>query len=379
MIWTGREGEWYFEIKDIPSVQKLLRFAATLFPRLLQREQRTCPSRRDLEGFMRGQLAPAENLRVLLHLTPGCSPCQEITSALWWAGSGRARRRNGDMMDYGPSVDRVFDRVRRIHSGLEAERVAARRLLAGLVGLPVIEWGVRLCEETRTWGLCELLLEASRAERSDEPREAEGLARLAVEIAAEIPAGAHPAGLVEDLTARAWIAVAEARRSGLDLPGAEEALRTAEAHLSRGVGERLEKARLCEARAALCSAQERFREADRLLHRALAVYRRTGQADLLGRAFVQQGYVRTCAGLLPEAAVSLRQGLALANAANAANTARDPGTALAALYSLGCLLHAGGHPREARALLGRIDPRWGDGAARGRLRRLQDEITASLG
>jgi hypothetical protein len=326
-------------------VYKILRFAVGLFPRLLKRGQKVCPPRQALEGFMRGQLGAEDNLRVLLHLAPGCTRCQEITADLWWAGAGRGGR-IAAVADYGQSVDRVFARVRHIQTGLEEERVVARRILAGLAGLPVTAWGVRLADE--------------------------GLARLAAEIACEIPVAVHPAGLVEELIARAWIAIAEARRAAVDLPGAEEALRTAEGHLARGSGERLEKARLHEAQAALLADQGRFREADRLLHRALVVYRRTGQADLLGRAFVQQGYLRACAGDLGGAAASLRQGLALASAVG------DPVTALAALFSLACLLHDGGRHREARALLARIDPRQAAGAARGRLIQLEGRITAAL-
>jgi hypothetical protein len=352
-------------------VYKILRFAVGLFPRLLKRGQKVCPPRQTLEGLMRGQLGGEDNLRVLLHLAPGCPRCQEITAELWWAGAGRAGRLAATA-DYGQSVDRAFDLVRRIHAGLEIERAAAQRILAGLAGLPVTEMGCRLSGEARTWSLCELLIERSRVVRSGEPRVAEALACLAVEIAGEVPAETHPAGLVEDLTARAWIAVAEARRAAVDLPAAEEALRKAERHLAHGSGERLAKARFSEVWAALRGAQGRFREADRLLYRTLVVYRRTGQADLLGRAFVLQGYLRTCAGDLPAAAVSLRQGLALAG------VARDPATALAALFSLACLLHDGGRHREARALLARIDPRQADGAARGRLMQLEGRITAAL-
>jgi tetratricopeptide (TPR) repeat protein len=312
------------------SVHNIVRFAAGLLAPLRRRDPGACPSRRELDGFMRGQLAAAENLRVLRHLLPGCRPCQEITAALWWAGAGRRPvRETGPALDHGPAVDRVYDRVRRIHSGLERERAAARQLLAPLAGLPPAVWIARLAGEPRTWGLCELLLERSRAARGSAPRDAEAIAGCAVAVAAAIPPGSHPARLCEDLTARAWIAVAEARRAGEDLAGAEEALERAGLHLLRGSGERLEKARLYGVRAALRSAQGRYPEAGRLLYRALVVYRRTGQADLLGRAFVQLGYVRACAGDLAGAVVALRQGLALADAT------RDPEIALAAVFILG--------------------------------------------
>jgi hypothetical protein len=325
------------------SVQTLLRLAVGLFPRFRKREQRTCPSRQVLEAFMRGRLDGEESLRVLLHLAPGCPRCRQITSELWWAAAGRGGRTRAAVGE-GLSLDRVFDRVRRIQAHLEAERAAARRVLADLAEVPVTWWGGRLAGAERTWGLCELLLERSREARSaEDPRAAEVLAGFAVAVIREIPADAHPSRLVEDLMARAWASVAEARRSRADLSGAEEALGAAEIHLIRGSGERLEKARLHQIQAALRCDQGRFREADRLLYRALAVYRRTGQADLLGRAFVQQAYVRTCAGDLEGAAVSLRQGLALADAT------RDPETALAALFVLG----NGGMRLATRATAGR--------------------------
>lgn len=288
---------------------------------------------------MRGRLDAEENLRVLKHLVPGCRHCQEVTADLWWAGAGRRARGSAAAADPGLSVERVFERIRRIHVGLEIERTAARQLLAEFAGLPVASWGARLAGEPPTWGLCELLLERSREARAEDPREAEAIAGYAVAVAGEIPAECHPAVLLQDLTARSWIAVAEARRAGEDLAGAEEALRNAESHLARGSGERLEKARLVGGWAALRSAQGRYREADRLLHRALVVYRRTGQADLLGRAFLQLGYVRTCAGDLAGAALALRQGLALADAE------RDPETALATVYILSCL-NPGGRGRR---------------------------------
>lgn len=324
---------------------------------------------------MRGKLGSQDNLRVLLHLLPGCPRCQEVTATLWWAGEGLRRGRSGrsgDLPDYEPSVSRVFARVRRVHAGLAAERAEAGRLLDELAAVPVSAWGSRLAGEERTWGLCELLLERSVALRSAEPRDAEGLARLAGDCAFDLPLGENPAPLTEDLRARCWVAVAEAQRAAGDLDRAEESLRTAESHLRQGSGERLEKARLVDARAALRGAQGRFAEADRLLRRAMAVYRRIGQVDLLGRALVFQGYARTCSGDLVGAAASLRQGLALAEAN------RDPGTALAALYSLACLLHDAGQHRTALSVLAQIDPRWGDSAARGRLGQLEGKITAAL-
>ena len=207
-------------------MHKILRFAAGLLSPFRRRRPSACLSRQALDGFMRGQLDAAGNRRVLLHLIPGCPRCQEITAELWWAGAG-LRTGAGTAVDPGPSVYRVFDQVRRIHAGLEIERATARQVLAGLVGLPVHAWAARLYGEPRTWGLSELLLERSRDARAVDPRDAEVIAHCAAAIAGEIPLGIHPAGFVEDLTARAWTAVAEARHACENLAGAEEALRDA--------------------------------------------------------------------------------------------------------------------------------------------------------
>lgn len=292
---------------------------------------------------MRGRLGPDDNARVLTHLVRGCPRCQEITAALWWAGSGRTSRGSATASTE-ISIGQVLDRVRGLHAGLAMERTAARRLLEGLSGAPVASWGARIAGEIPTWGLCETLLDRSRDVRAEAPRDAEAIAACAVAVAGAIRVDGHQVGHLGDLAARSWIAVAEARRVGGDLDSAEEALRAAEAHLVRGSGERLEKARLLGVRAALRCAQERYPEAGRLLYRALVIYRRAGQADLLGRTFVQLGYVRTCAGDLPGAAVALRQGLALADAAR---DPRDPDIALAAVYILSRL-----HPAERRMQVG---------------------------
>lgn len=285
---------------------------------------------------MRGRLGPDDNVRVLTHLVPGCARCQEITAGFWWAGSGRSSRGSA-ATDAGPSISQVLDRVRGLHAGLAMERTVARRLLEGLSGLPAASWGARIAGEIPTWGLCEMLLERSRDVRAEAPRDAEALAACAVAVAGAILADSHTAKHLDDLAARSWVAVGEARRLDGNLEGAEKALGEAEAHLARGSGERLEKARLLGVRAALRCAQERYEEAGRLLYRTLVIYRRAGQADLLGRTFVQLGYVRTCAGDLAGAAVALRQGLALADAAR---DPRDPDIALAAVYILSRLSSA---------------------------------------
>jgi len=240
-----------------------------------------------------------------------------VTAVLWrigeeapegWAEeSGRFR--------YEGMLERVFANAREVHATLAAERAAAGELLAELAGLPFERrrYLVRSDLRFRSWGLCDLLLHESGERRPDEPREAEELADLAVTLAEELRPAAVPQAVMENLRARAWGTLADARRSVGDFSGAEQAWACAEMRLARGTDDRLERARLLEILAALRSAQGRHDEAVRLLDRSLKTYRRTGQSHLLGRALLQKGSMRLSAGDPGAALAFLWQGLELAD------------------------------------------------------------------
>lgn len=277
------------------------------------------PTQADLEAFMLGRLSQRDSRRVLLHLLPGCPPCQAVTTA-WWTVGLEALPAVAARFQYDGVVDRVYDRVRHARAGLEAEREQARRDLAELENRPASRWLSRIQADSRyhTWGFCELLLDRSEAARREEsdppdgPEAAELCAGLAVAVAERIRPGVHPPLLLEELRARAWTAYADARRVAGDLAGAGESLRRAEAHLLRGTGDRLEKARLLERKAVLRAAQDRGEEAARLLSRAILLYRRAGQWDRVGQVLFELGCIRAASGDVKAALPALRQGLALA-------------------------------------------------------------------
>ena len=243
---------------------------------------------------MLGKLSQRESRRVILHLLAGCSRCQEVTSAFWHVdGVGGVAAGSppepGARFRYESALDRVLSRVRSARAGLEAERAEAHRLLAELDRRPRELWPAQVQSDARfhTWGVCELLLERSQAVR--DLGEAGLCAGLTVSLAGRIDLSVHPDVLVQELTARAWTALADVWREAGDLRTAEESLRCAEAHLLRGTGDRLERARLLERKAALRTAQERPEEAARLLSRAILLYRRLGQWDRVGRILLELG------------------------------------------------------------------------------------------
>jgi tetratricopeptide (TPR) repeat protein len=325
------------------------------------------PERRDLEKLVLGQLDAEENLRILLHLLPGCAHCREITAALWTGAAGGASGEHAAGAGYGTAVERVYDRVRRAHAQLAAERAAAPLLLAALEGEPLErrESALRADPRYRTWAFCELLL-------------GQGRARLAAAAAEGLDPAAYPPPVAADLAARCWGEAADVCRRAADFPGAEDALGRAAAHLIRGTGDRLALARLLDRKAALRSAQGRCDEAVRLLRRAAALYRRAGQLDSLGRVLIQESHLHACSGD-PMAAVSaLREGLALADCA----TGREPRLAFAACHSLAFLLDSLGRSAEARTLLAVARPlvsASGDPLDAVRLRHLEARIAAALG
>lgn len=265
------------------------------------------PSRQELEDFLLGRLSQRDSRRVILHLLPGCSACGEVTADLWRAAAGQASWRSASRrFDYDRVVDRVIGRVRQASDALEADRAAARRHVAELEALPRSRRRARLEGDPRfhTWGCAELLIWRSEelggsAEASEADSEAESLAGLALLAAGRLAPADFPPGLVEELRARAWLALGEARRLASDLPAAEEALRLARTHLLRGSGDRIERARHLEREALLRRDQGRAGDAARLLGRAILIYRREGQDELLAEALLKLGCVRAEAGREP--------------------------------------------------------------------------------
>lgn len=267
---------------------------------------------------MLGRLSQRDSRRVLLHLLPGCASCREVTAAWWSVGDEDLPAPVAGRFRYDGTLERVYDRVRHARAGLEAEREQAKRLLAELETRSSSRWLARVQGDARhhTWGFCELLLDRSEAARrdgdADQPGLAELCAGLAVAVAGRIDPQVHPRLLLEELRARAWTAYADARRAAGDLAAAEESLRRAEAHLLRGTGDRLEKARLLERKAVLRAAQDRHGDAARLLSRAILLYRRAGQWDRVGRVLFDLGCIRAASGDVKAALPALGQGLALA-------------------------------------------------------------------
>ncbi|HEX6899585.1 MAG TPA: hypothetical protein VF789_07730 [Thermoanaerobaculia bacterium] len=181
------------------------------------------------------------------HLTQGCDRCQEVTGSFWSFGSD-PEKAVGERFEYGDAVSRVFSAVRQARADLEAGQGEAARL--------------------------DMWVRTSQEAAATDPGSAVVSAEQAVAASRALAGEEYPAPVIADLRARAWGALAEARRLAADLDGAEAALGTAREHLGRGTGCPLGKARLLEVEAALRAAQGRTREAERLRRRAARLYER---------------------------------------------------------------------------------------------------------
>jgi tetratricopeptide (TPR) repeat protein len=321
------------------------------------------PDRDQLERFMLGELPAEETRTVLQHLLSDCERCHATTRAMWEVGADAdADTSEADALaagpgswweasnrfDYDRALDRVFETVRRVNTALQCERSEAQQLLAELMRHPLERRRLLVQNSARfqSWGLCELLL-SQPIETLSGPREAHDIAGVAVALAEGLDPAVYGPALLEDMKARAWSYLANARRLLSDFHGADLAFDAAESHLAQGTGERLERARLLDLKASLRTIQGRYDEAFGLLNRAIAIYQRAQQRHLLGRVLLNKGHVCIWEGNLEMATALLRQGLALVE------PDREPKLVATAYHNLAYVLTEVGQPREALALVTR--------------------------
>jgi hypothetical protein len=190
----------------------------------------------------------------------------------------------------------LLESLNRLRSVLDREHDEAPALVSELLALPREAREERLRRDLRfhTWGLAELLL-AHGSEAGTDPAEAGHLAALALTAAGLLDRSRHAPPVVEDLKARIWAAAGEARLRQGDLPGAEEALRSAAACLAQGTGDLLVEARLLEFEALARRGQGRNGEAAALLKMAAARYRESGERELLERVLAERDAIRRSA------------------------------------------------------------------------------------
>jgi hypothetical protein len=181
-------------------------------------------------------------------------------------------------LDYGAAFARVARLTLDREQALSRERAEAPRLAARLLAQPAPRRQLLLENSRRfaTWGLFQWLvtesLEGSPAE------EKETVARVALAVSLRLDVPYYGARRIEDLRARAWVSIGQARRLAGDGLGARRAGDAAYFHLLQGTGEPLERALFLELKAALLIDAGEETAALPLLERAATIYTQAGES-----------------------------------------------------------------------------------------------------
>ncbi|HKI03862.1 MAG TPA: tetratricopeptide repeat protein [Thermoanaerobaculia bacterium] len=292
-----------------------------------------------LERFFSGELTDEED-RVLERHVFTCPSCEGRLIELLPASRGNAG-------GHRTVIRRIVAEqpAARRRSDLEAERAAAAALWKELQGQERRQDRVRNDRACQTWGLFELLLEESRQTLPQEPRQAENLIRLALEVAEHLDAGFYGSGTVEAARVKAWTHLGNTLRVLADFRQAEQAFQTAESHLSRSWLDPVDEAMILEFRGAMRRAQGRHREALELVDEAIALYREVNEPHHHGRALMVKGLTLQYHGEPEAAAECFRTSLFLLDGT------REPRLLVAGQCNLVGCLHDSGRPAEAALLI----------------------------
>jgi tetratricopeptide (TPR) repeat protein len=304
------------------------------------------PDRNAFERFSRGGASAAEERWIEDHLRSGCAFCQEeVDEVLLRAFAAPTPA----MAEQDAAWDRLFADLGARLSRAAAERKEAPALFAELLGRSWEEWPVlfRLDRRLQTVAVCELLIERSFEEGFRDAARAIELADRGLLLASLLEGDRYGRTVVQDLQARAWAYLGNARRISLDLAGAEEALAHAERLAEGGSADPLEEARILDLRASLLSDQGRFEQAAELLDAVIDIYDDIHEPHRKGRAMVSQGRCFGYAGWPEEAIRQIRKGLGLVD------WEREPRLVVVARHNLAWFLNDCGRAEEALRLLAR--------------------------
>jgi len=292
--------------------------------------------------------------------------------------SGKVLRLPRPVPDYASALERSARKLLQHQAALDRERIEAEVLVPELLRHRPERQRLLLRNDPRfhTWGVLEQLLERGRDGILAASAESERLAALALDQAPHLDISYYGLTRIEDMRARAWATIAEARRMRSDFAGAGEAFATARAHLSAGTGDSLEWAILFESEAALRRCQRRFGAAQALLIRAIEAFVENGEDQRTALALVSLAAVHRDAGAPSRAILLLHEAL------RRIDGDREPRLLLSAQHHLADSLAAAGRFMEARGVLIRARPlyrRFPDGWTQSHLRRLRGRIALGCG
>jgi tetratricopeptide (TPR) repeat protein len=316
------------------------------------------PRREDIERFARGDVFAHERSKIEDHLRSGCGPCQRLIDEMLpcledegsWLLEDLGLTESSSWEEDSVELDRAFARMEQRLAVISLERSAAPRLVAELNQQAPAERieSVRKRRRFQTLAICDLLLETSFEEGFRNPGKSVELAELAIEVAGRLDAQYYGKSVVEDLRARAWAYLGNARRVSSDLVGAEQAIAIAEYLSENGSGDPLEEARILDLKASLLSDQGRFEEAAETLDLVIDIYHEVKEFHRKGRAILSKGLFIGYSGQPEQAIQLLSEGLSLVE------WDREPRLVLMARHNYAWFLNDCGRCEEALSHLQRF-------------------------
>jgi tetratricopeptide (TPR) repeat protein len=293
-------------------------------------------SRSEVGDLLAGSLPAEERRRIVQHLLAGCETCAQLV--------------RGAIFSEHPEYDGVVRRLG-LSMVLAENDVAVERMqaLEAWAVLKALSPEGRLLQvkhqpELQTWGMYEKLLDEAKESARNAPLQAVDLAHLALAVTERLSTEAYGEEKINDYQAAALIRLANAKRLGSDLRGAESALRRAEKLLDEGTGDPYERAHLLSIDASLKTDLGYFEEAEKILIRAAKLARRVKDRHLEGRIVIKlSGFL----GFLDPA-----QGLELVEKGLAMiSKDREPALELTGRYLVAFWTNELGEPQEAEAIL----------------------------
>jgi tetratricopeptide (TPR) repeat protein len=279
-----------------------------------------------------------EHQELLKHLAK-CARCYKLLQRV----VGRPQGESSSFV-YEEALQRVECAVAAREGAVIKERAGAPALFVEMMKLSLDQQRLLIRNSPRfqTWGLLELLLERAFEGAVQNPSEAEELSLLALDLSERLNPGYYGAGVNQDMQARAWAYLANARRLKSDFRGAADAFSRAEVCLKKGSSDPIEHALHLDLKASLLRAQRRFREALQLLEQAVGLFCRHGQPHRAGRSLVKMSTVYHYAGDIPGAIPLLFKALCFID------PEVEPRLLLCARHNLSDYLASSGRFLEAR-------------------------------
>lgn len=335
------------------------------------------PDRETLERFLDDAL-PDPASRALQRHVLVCPRCEERLTALLPGSASPHLPAHG----YRGLIQRLLDDHRAEMSerrrALEKERGEASELWRELESFSQEERRALIWDSPRyqSWGLFEHLMDLSQAAVLEQPRKAEGLLRLALDVTEQLEPGEYGPGAVEGAKTRAWTHLGNAFRVLGDFRQAELAFQTAELFFARSWLDPVDEARLLELKAALRRAQRRFDEALDLLDASIGVFREVNEPHHQGRVLMTKGLTLQYKGDVKAAIDCFRTSLLLLD------SDREPRLVAMSQFNLVGCLQDSGRSAEAAALIPevrRLAEQVGKRSDLLRLRWTEGKVAASTG